>query len=214
MLSRRRDVDEAEDGYSLIELLVVIILLSIVGSVILAGIVQTSRTNTAVSVRTTSLTDLQKAVERMARDLRTADPLEPGTAGGSTLQVRIFRGSACSRVGYYLSGTTLMKETQTGLTPTPATLGAAYVNSACSSGLTSTPPTTGAGVSTAVVATGLDASLPLFTYYDASGTVITSPPATASVARIAVTITLAVTSNRGAKSLGTSVLLRNYGKAP
>jgi prepilin-type N-terminal cleavage/methylation domain-containing protein len=208
VLTRLRQ--SADDGYSLIELLVVMILLGLVGSVVVTGVVATNRTTTAVSLRTQASGDLQKTVERMAREIRVAEPLEAGTATGTTLQARIFRNGACSRIGYYLSGTTLMQETQTGLTPTPAPVGSTLVTDACSSNLTATPPTTGANVRTTVLATGVDTSVPLFTYYGITGAQLTSPPTSSLVARVGIQVRLTATSKRPMKTIQTSVQLRNF----
>jgi prepilin-type N-terminal cleavage/methylation domain-containing protein len=209
MLTRRLS-ERREDGYTLVELLVVMILMGLVGTVIVGGVVATNRTTSAVSNRTQATADLEKTVERMGREIRVADPLEAGTATSSSVQVRNFRNGQCSRIGYYLSGTTLMQETQTGLTPSAAPIGSTLVTDACSSNLTATPPTTGAGVRTAALATGLDTSLPLFTYYGINGAQLASPITSSLVARVAIQVKLTATSSRPARTIQTSVQLRNF----
>jgi len=70
---------DGEDGFTLVELLVVMGILLIVGTVILNGLVSGLRATERGQARVEALTDLERAAERMARDLRFADPLDAAT---------------------------------------------------------------------------------------------------------------------------------------
>lgn len=63
---------EAEEGFSLVELLVVIVILGIVGTVTLTGLVRGLQTGAMADERIEAFTDLQRAAERTTRDLRRA----------------------------------------------------------------------------------------------------------------------------------------------
>lgn len=69
VLSRR---DDDESGFSLIELLVVVLILGVVGGMTATSLVQGMRTTDRVEARIQASTDLQRAAERVARDLRRA----------------------------------------------------------------------------------------------------------------------------------------------
>lgn len=72
MTRQSHDVREAEDGFSLVELLVVIAISGIVGAVTLTGLVRGLQTGAMADERIEAFTDLQRASERITRDLRRA----------------------------------------------------------------------------------------------------------------------------------------------
>lgn len=59
-----------EDGFSLVELLVVVLILGVIGGITLTGLVQGFRTSARADARIEAFTDLQRASERVSRDLR------------------------------------------------------------------------------------------------------------------------------------------------
>lgn len=59
-----------ESGIGLVELLVVIVIMGVVGGMTVTGLVQGMRTTSQVDARIQTSTDLQRAAERVARDLR------------------------------------------------------------------------------------------------------------------------------------------------
>ncbi|MBW3603423.1 MAG: type II secretion system GspH family protein [Actinobacteria bacterium] len=69
-----------ESGFTLVELLVVMTLMLIVGGVVVNGIVSGLRASERGRARVEALTDLERAAERMARDLRFADPVDAASA--------------------------------------------------------------------------------------------------------------------------------------
>jgi type II secretory pathway pseudopilin PulG len=101
---RRRHDD---DGIGLVELLVVMLLLTVVGAMVLSTVIGGLQTTRKADARVTALTDLQKAVERIGRETRVADPLL--VASASDFQGQIYRNGARLRYRYWLSGTDLME---------------------------------------------------------------------------------------------------------
>lgn len=61
---------EREEGFSLIELLVVMLILGVVGAVTLTGLVRGMRTSEHVQARTDALVELERAGQRLERELR------------------------------------------------------------------------------------------------------------------------------------------------
>jgi type II secretory pathway pseudopilin PulG len=59
-----------ESGIGLVELLVVILIMGVVGGMTVTSLVQGMRTSSRVDARIQTSTDLQRAAERVARDLR------------------------------------------------------------------------------------------------------------------------------------------------
>ncbi len=73
MLNRLRREDH---GFSLIELLVVLLLMGIVGSIFLRALVGSIAATNRAQERVFALNDLTKGLERIGRELRVADPLD------------------------------------------------------------------------------------------------------------------------------------------
>lgn len=62
----------AQGGFSLIELLVVIVILGIVGSIIAGGLIRGMRADAQAQARVEAFEDMRIAVERISRDVRAA----------------------------------------------------------------------------------------------------------------------------------------------
>jgi len=78
MLGVRRGREEG--GYSLVEMLVVLLLLGVVGTVVTKGIVTTLRSTRTGTQRAVALSQLQTAADRLSRELRAAEaPTDPIT---------------------------------------------------------------------------------------------------------------------------------------
>lgn len=72
MLTRLREAHADERGVTMIEVLVVIVLIGLVGSVVTSSLVQGMRVTAETQSRFHALADLQKSVDRMTRELRAA----------------------------------------------------------------------------------------------------------------------------------------------
>lgn len=74
---------QEETGFSLVELLVVIVILGVVGGITLTGLVQGMQTSARADERIEGFSELQRASERVSRDLRrglwTETSVTPGT---------------------------------------------------------------------------------------------------------------------------------------
>lgn len=76
MLTHRAVARRDDCGFSLVELLVVIVLLGVASTIVMVTLKSGFRSTTLVQGETESSAELQKSVERIARELRVADPLE------------------------------------------------------------------------------------------------------------------------------------------
>lgn len=75
MLTRIRPRLADEDGITLVELLVVMVLMTLIGGAVLSSLVSGMKATASTQTRYDALADLQKSVGRMTRELRAADPL-------------------------------------------------------------------------------------------------------------------------------------------
>jgi prepilin-type N-terminal cleavage/methylation domain-containing protein len=162
-----------DEGYSLVELLVVIILLGIIGGIVSTTTIGGMRGTRQAQNRAYSSESIQAQIERMARDIRVADPIR--AASGTSLTVDDYRGGTCVRQTWSVSSGSLV---QTSITYPAWSSCAAYPSSA-------TPTST----VTRTLLTSLNtSSTALFTYVDSSGSALASPtPSKISVVRISVT---------------------------
>lgn len=65
----------SEDGFTLVELLIVMVLLGVVGGVVTTSIVQALQSSRLTSERTLALHDIERSLQIVARELRVADPI-------------------------------------------------------------------------------------------------------------------------------------------
>lgn len=143
---------EGEQGYSLIELLVVIVLFGIVGGFVTASIITGLRTTQRTEARTYALTDIQKGLERVGRELRAANPIDLDSAGdfADSLGATVIRDGHRVVYRYYL------EEQPDGSTSLLEDVQRTNLSSGASTGQN--------GLFIADIA-NLDTGTPLFTYY-------------------------------------------------
>lgn len=84
-IKQRLDDDR---GFGLVELLVVMVLLGIVGAILVASMVSGMRTTSYGQQRVESIANAQVGMERMARELRAADPLRVAEPDQAAADVR------------------------------------------------------------------------------------------------------------------------------
>jgi prepilin-type N-terminal cleavage/methylation domain-containing protein len=120
--------DDREGGFSLVELLVVMALMLIVGSVVVNGLVSGLRATERGQARVEALTELGRAMERMARDLRFADPIDSASPTQAVVNVLRDAGGTLDRhhVTYAVSAGTITEtravySPSTAVTPTTTT---------------------------------------------------------------------------------------------
>ncbi len=150
---------DRDDGFTLVELLVGISILSLMSVFVMTGVVRSFAVTTQTSERVEALTSLQIAQERMSRVIRGADPVEAASATGLTVVTyeevtgcTPVRSNACTRRTRTVYTRAADTVTQTVTTFVPAT---------------ATVPTTTA---TATVIDDLDPAAPTtFRYFDRLG---------------------------------------------
>ena len=100
----------SEQGFTLVELLVVMLIAGVVGAVVTTALVRGMQTSTMAQSRINGLSDLQRGLERVARELRVADPLcVPVDAGDpdiheSRLGASVYRDGKRYYHEFYLAG--------------------------------------------------------------------------------------------------------------
>lgn len=148
----RRRVARDDAGFSLIELIVVMGIMLVVGAVVISGIVSGLRATARGQARVEALTDLERAAERMARDLRFADPVDGATP--TQVIVNVLRDDTGTQVRHrvtYAVAVGTITETRAIYDPPSA----------------AAPTTT----RTSTVIDGLDPATPVFVFSDADGQV-------------------------------------------
>lgn len=93
-----------ERGYSLVELLVVVVMLGVIGGFVTTAVVTGMRTTQATEARTYALTDIHRGLERVGRELRAANPIELDTGGAyaDSLGATVIRDGQEIVYRYYL----------------------------------------------------------------------------------------------------------------
>lgn len=99
-----------EQGFSLVELLVVMTLLVVVGGIVTSSVVSGLTASRRGQARVYALTDLETAGQRVAREARAAQPII--AAGDNLLDLTVFRNDGRFRFRYELVGGEL-RETRT-----------------------------------------------------------------------------------------------------
>ncbi len=85
LMERGRSMAGDERGFTVVELLVVMVILLVISTIVVNGLVTGLQETARGQARVEALTDLERAAQRMARDLRFADPVD----AASTSQVII-----------------------------------------------------------------------------------------------------------------------------
>ncbi len=97
---RRRLGDEA--GVGLVELLVAMVILAIIGGVVTNSVITGMQATRRGQARVYAVSDVQKGLERLTREVRAADPVDYIAAG--RLRAEVYRDGARYRYTYEVSG--------------------------------------------------------------------------------------------------------------
>jgi prepilin-type N-terminal cleavage/methylation domain-containing protein len=115
-LRQRRRAHDDQRGFTLVELLVVMVIFGIVGTVVMASIIGAINATSKGEERVHAYNDLQRGLERVGRELRAASPLRLDPSGNyrDAVGARIVRGGEPTEYRYYLAdagdGTTELRE--------------------------------------------------------------------------------------------------------
>lgn len=99
-----------EDGVTLIELLVVLVLMGVVGGVVMTAIVTAFDSARVTTARSTALNEIETALQRVARDLRTAEDVIITGDPRSSINVNIRREGVVRTVTYEVEDGALVRE--------------------------------------------------------------------------------------------------------
>lgn len=189
----RRSRAQADAGVSLIEVLVVVIMLSIVGGILTTTMISGMRTTRQEQNRSDSSSRIQAQLERIARDVRVADPVRAVSA--TSITVDVFRSGTCFRDTWSVASNNLV------LTAVKYGTWASCANY----------PTAAIAVSTVTktVLTGLNnGSTPVFSFQDATGSTLSSPTPS-KVYVVNISLSEAGKEGRAGVSYSTSAGVRN-----
>jgi prepilin-type N-terminal cleavage/methylation domain-containing protein len=104
MLRTRAKVLSTESGFTLVELLVVLLLLGVVGGFVTTSIITSLQASRRGEARVMALNDLQLGIERVGRELRAAEELriEPGSDPAQAIGAQVIRNGQRVTYRYYL----------------------------------------------------------------------------------------------------------------
>ncbi|HEV2889955.1 MAG TPA: prepilin-type N-terminal cleavage/methylation domain-containing protein [Frankiaceae bacterium] len=176
-------------GFTLTELLVVVLLLGVVGSVVGSGLVSSMRADRKTRARVSVTGDLTKGVDRMTKQIRVAAPVVDFSA--TSLTVETYRNGLRYRYAYTYN---VAAKTVSETLSTFATANAVSPSSQTTQTLLRN------------VSNG--SATPMFKYYDRNGTAATQIK---DIARVELTLVEKPQGDaQGPISFSTSVFLRNY----
>ena len=105
--------DRAEQGFTLLEVVIATSLLSIVMVVLSSSLWQVQRSETYSRGRTAALDDMRASINRMTKDLRQAYELN-GTPSATLLDVNTYIDGTPARVAYDMGGDRLTRTVDGG----------------------------------------------------------------------------------------------------
>lgn len=178
-----------EAGFTLTELLVVMLLLGVIGSVVGSGLVSSMRADRKTRARVSVTGDLTKGVDRMTKQIRVAAPIIAFSP--TALTVETYRNGLRYRYAYtYTTSTKTVTETLS-----------TYANFTDVTPVTQTTQTLLRNVSNGT-------ATPMFEYFDRDGVTATQIK---DIARVELTLVEKPQGDaQGPISFSTSVFLRNY----
>lgn len=179
----RHDV-RSEDGFSLIELMVAIVVAAIVGGLIVAVIANANTSTRSVSASVMTESQMVDAMTRLGRDINGASSVVSATE--TSIELRDVSSSACIDNKYAAANGTLVDQT-TVLTSATCPLVGGTVSSTHST----------------TVISGMTTNT-LFTYFSSSNVQYTPVPGMSQIARVSYTVTATVAGRSNPLTLTSS----------
>jgi prepilin-type N-terminal cleavage/methylation domain-containing protein len=117
-MRRRRASDER--GYTLIEMMVVVLLVGVLATIVSTGLITGLQTSRHADDRAFATAQVDPVLDEITRDIRVADPLWSASPTQLIMDNYLSTG-VCERIGWQLSGTALQREVTTYAAPNGAT---------------------------------------------------------------------------------------------
>lgn len=188
-----------EEGFTVVELAVAILLLSLVSFMLLNFLDSTTKLTNRASLHSQAEQDARLAMRTITQDLRSANPITGSPCTGGLKDCISFEVQQPTRADRTCEKTTFTYSVVSGNLTRTSTV-TKWASSACAAPTTSTYPLLGSVVNTSVTP-----AVAMFTYYDRNGAVL--PPTDAATI-------LRKPSAGGAASIKVSFVVRFQAKAP
>jgi type II secretory pathway pseudopilin PulG len=187
-------------GFTLIETVIVISLTVIVGAALMGAVEFFYRTNDYVIQENAAVQNARLGISAAMQTLREASygddgsyPIANAATSTITFYANIQGGTSVQRIRYYLQGLTLYRGVTTAVGNPPSYSGQPEVITTVATNVRNT------------------AAIPLYQYYDSSGTLLAAPVTLSSIASVVTTLKIDVDPNRSPApyTLIGSAMLRN-----
>ncbi|HVE46372.1 MAG TPA: hypothetical protein VNA57_06460 [Acidimicrobiales bacterium] len=198
-----------EEGFTVVELVVAVLLLSLVSFMLLNFLDSTTKLTNRASLHSRAEQDARLAMRTLSQDLRSANPITGAPCTGGFKDCISFEVQQPTRSDRTCEKTVFRYRVVSGNLTRTRTV-TRWATTACAAPTTSTYPLLGSVVNTSVTPTAA-----LFTYYDRNGAVLTDPlkiplkPSAGGAASIKVSFVVRYQAKAPELRLSGSVSLRN-----
>lgn len=204
--------ERAEEGFTLVEMVVTVLLVSIVSFMILNFLDSTTTLTNRATLHSGAEQDARTALRTLTQDLRAANPITGAPCAGGYRDCVTFEVARASEFGRTCEKTVFTYRVVGGTLTRTRTV-TNWASTSCAAPTTSTYPLLGSVVNSSVTP-----ATALFTYYDRSGAVldpvtkaaaIPLKPSVGGAASVKVTLVMRYQAKAPELRLSGSVALRN-----